>query len=276
MASSFILEPVGFVHNQASIRLRPGRIKQQISEIKLYDEYLPGLEGIEKHAWLTVVFGLDRVEEIHLTEPLALGGRCGIFACRSQYRPNRLGITTCRLLKVEGTLLTLQGLDAADGSPVFDLKCPDTSEQEQQLIHRSVLLQNPRHDIQYDIRNHTPYLLWIKAGQLTGTLTTGLALGVMAALHFMELSRSRGWQNDLFSLSVPADSALTDGVLFVSGITPGSGRFYLQHPSAVFTFKASFASVSYELVTLPADAVPVKEWIEEDAEQYFKIKITGV
>ncbi|MEG2945387.1 MAG: TrmO family methyltransferase [Bacteroidales bacterium] len=275
MASFFILEPVGFVHNQASIRLRPGRIKQQISEIKLYDEYLPGLEGIEKHAWLTVVFGLDRVEEIHLTEPLALGGRCGIFACRSQYRPNRLGITTCRLLKVEGTLLTLQGLDAADGSPVFDLKCPDTSEQEQQLIHRSVLLQNPRHDIQYDIRNHTPYLLWIKAGQLTGTLTTGLALGVMAALHFMELSRSRGWQNDLFSLSVPADSALTDGVLFVSGITPGSGRFY-QHPSAVFTFKASFASVSYELVTLPADAVPVKEWIEEDAEQYFTIKITGV
>jgi tRNA-Thr(GGU) m(6)t(6)A37 methyltransferase TsaA len=46
----------------------------------------------------------------------------GIFAQRSHARPNRLGITTCRILGVSGARLLVQGLDAIDGTPVLDLK----------------------------------------------------------------------------------------------------------------------------------------------------------
>jgi tRNA-Thr(GGU) m(6)t(6)A37 methyltransferase TsaA len=46
----------------------------------------------------------------------------GIFAQRAKRRPNRLGITTCRVLSVEGTRLTVEGLDAMEGTPVIDLK----------------------------------------------------------------------------------------------------------------------------------------------------------
>jgi tRNA-Thr(GGU) m(6)t(6)A37 methyltransferase TsaA len=46
----------------------------------------------------------------------------GIFAQRGKNRPNRLGITTCRLLAVEGLSLHVKGLDAIDGSPVLDIK----------------------------------------------------------------------------------------------------------------------------------------------------------
>ena len=48
--------------------------------------------------------------------------RVGIFAQRGKDRPNRLGLCVCPLLKVEGTTLTVRGLDAIDGTPVVDIK----------------------------------------------------------------------------------------------------------------------------------------------------------
>ena len=46
----------------------------------------------------------------------------GIFAQRGKNRPNRIGSTICRLLRVEGRTLTVVELDAIDGTPVLDLK----------------------------------------------------------------------------------------------------------------------------------------------------------
>jgi tRNA-Thr(GGU) m(6)t(6)A37 methyltransferase TsaA len=46
----------------------------------------------------------------------------GIFAQRGKNRPNRLGITTCRLLGVDGLRIDVAGLDAVDGTPVLDIK----------------------------------------------------------------------------------------------------------------------------------------------------------
>ena len=46
----------------------------------------------------------------------------GVFAQRGTTRPNRLGVSICRLERVEGRTLTVLGLDALDGSPVLDVK----------------------------------------------------------------------------------------------------------------------------------------------------------
>ena len=46
----------------------------------------------------------------------------GIFAQRPKNRPNRIGLATCELLGVEGTVVRLRGLDAIDGTPVLDIK----------------------------------------------------------------------------------------------------------------------------------------------------------
>jgi tRNA (Thr-GGU) A37 N-methylase len=48
--------------------------------------------------------------------------RMGILAQRGSPRPNRIGVTTCRLLGVDGMRLRVRGLDAVDGSPVLDVK----------------------------------------------------------------------------------------------------------------------------------------------------------
>lgn len=46
----------------------------------------------------------------------------GIFAQRAKDRPNRIGVTVCRVVAVEGTVLRVSGLDAIDGTPVLDIK----------------------------------------------------------------------------------------------------------------------------------------------------------
>jgi tRNA-Thr(GGU) m(6)t(6)A37 methyltransferase TsaA len=46
----------------------------------------------------------------------------GIFAQRAKNRPNRLGLTVCKILEVKGLTVCVEGLDAIDGTPVLDLK----------------------------------------------------------------------------------------------------------------------------------------------------------
>ena len=53
--------------------------------------------------------------------------KIGIFAQRGKERPNRIGATLCKIIKLDGTQLHVSGLDAIDGSPVLDLKPVMTS-----------------------------------------------------------------------------------------------------------------------------------------------------
>ena len=46
----------------------------------------------------------------------------GIFAQRGKNRPNRLGLCTCKIVRVDGLAVEVEGLDAIDGTPVVDLK----------------------------------------------------------------------------------------------------------------------------------------------------------
>ncbi len=86
------------------------------------------LAGLEAFSHVEVVFLFDRVDEskIHLGSRHPRGNtawpRVGIFAQRAKARPNRIGITTCELLAIEGLRLRLRGLDAIDGTPVLDIK----------------------------------------------------------------------------------------------------------------------------------------------------------
>jgi tRNA (adenine37-N6)-methyltransferase len=86
------------------------------------------LAGLEDFSHVEVVFCFDRVaeEKIETAARHPRGRRdwpkVGIFAQRGKNRPNRIGVTVCALLRVEGTRLRLRGLDAIDGTPVLDIK----------------------------------------------------------------------------------------------------------------------------------------------------------
>jgi tRNA (adenine37-N6)-methyltransferase len=84
--------------------------------------------GLDEFSHLDVVFVFDRVAEddVHLGARRPRGREdwpaVGIFAQRAKARPNRIGVSTCRLLAVDGLTLRVRGLDAIDGSPVLDVK----------------------------------------------------------------------------------------------------------------------------------------------------------
>jgi tRNA (adenine37-N6)-methyltransferase len=86
------------------------------------------LTGLEEFSHIEVVFVFDRVDpgRIHLGTRRPRGNpswpEVGIFAQRAKDRPNRLGLSTCELLGVEGGSLRVRGLDAVDGTPVLDIK----------------------------------------------------------------------------------------------------------------------------------------------------------
>jgi len=86
------------------------------------------LTGLDSFSHIEVIFLFDRVPEKAI-ENIARHPRertdwpkVGIFAQRAKSRPNRLGHSCCRLLKVKSLTLTVQGLDAFDGTPVLDIK----------------------------------------------------------------------------------------------------------------------------------------------------------
>ena len=84
--------------------------------------------GLDAFSHLEVVFVFDRADPA-ATERAARHPRgreqwpkVGIFAQRGKDRPNHLGLSRCRLLRVDGLDLHVEGLDAIDGTPVLDLK----------------------------------------------------------------------------------------------------------------------------------------------------------
>jgi tRNA-Thr(GGU) m(6)t(6)A37 methyltransferase TsaA len=89
-------------------------------------EYAQALLGIKEGSQLYVLFGFDRAPE---KSPLSQHPRGeattperGVFALRSPHRPNPLGLTLVKVTQVEDTALVVAGLDAWDGSPLYDLK----------------------------------------------------------------------------------------------------------------------------------------------------------
>lgn len=90
---------------------------------------LRGIEGYS-HLWIIWQFSQAvRQEWSPTVRPPRLGGntRMGVFATRSPFRPNNLGLSCVRLLSVEqtendGTVLRVAGADLMDGTPIFDIK----------------------------------------------------------------------------------------------------------------------------------------------------------
>jgi tRNA (adenine37-N6)-methyltransferase len=84
--------------------------------------------GLTDFSHLEVVFLFDRIDP-EKVNPAARHPRCdarypkvGIFAARGPNRPNRIGVSRCRLLAVDGRDLHVADLDALDGTPVLDIK----------------------------------------------------------------------------------------------------------------------------------------------------------
>jgi tRNA-Thr(GGU) m(6)t(6)A37 methyltransferase TsaA len=89
---------------------------------------IDALAGLETFSHAEIVYVFDRVTDAEIvTGARHPRGRkdwplTGIFAQRGKNRPNRIGVSVCRIVAVDGLRLEVEGLDAIDGTPVLDIK----------------------------------------------------------------------------------------------------------------------------------------------------------
>jgi len=132
---SYTFTPIGVIHScftqKFGIPRQPGLAPDAIGELRLLPPYnspeaVAGLEGVS-HLWIEFVFHEGYSGWKPRVKMPRLGGNktLGVFATRSPNRPNNLGLSVVRLLKVElvpQVVLTLGGVDMLDGTPVLDIK----------------------------------------------------------------------------------------------------------------------------------------------------------
>jgi tRNA-Thr(GGU) m(6)t(6)A37 methyltransferase TsaA len=127
--NAILMTPIGWVRSA-----RDEAIDDDWDKVETGIELDPGqlapdaARGLDAFSHILVTFVFDRVAEDEIERGARHPRGCsdwpmvGILAQRAKNRPNRIGVTVCRLLSVNGLTLNVQGLDAIDGTPVLDIK----------------------------------------------------------------------------------------------------------------------------------------------------------
>lgn len=156
------LSPIGFLATPFSDRFGIPRQPQlaphargQLRLLPPYDrqEAVRGLDAFS-HVWLTFIFHRTAGQWSPTVRPPRLGGnvRVGVFASRSPFRPNSLGLSLVELLAIDcsdGVLLTFGGVDLLDGTPVLDIK-PYLPFVESQPAARGGFVDGPPRQLAVD------------------------------------------------------------------------------------------------------------------------------
>ncbi len=133
-----VIKPIAFIKSdfkeKFGIPRQSGRAPSLLSKIVFEPEYrdsnaLRGIEGFS-HLWIIFDFSLSHKNGWSPTvRPPRLGGNehVGVFASRSPFRPNNLGLSSVKLVEIEktkefGDVLVVAGADLLDGTPVYDIK----------------------------------------------------------------------------------------------------------------------------------------------------------
>ena len=133
------IKPIAYYRSQLPTKFgvprQSGLVPELVGRILFEPEYanadaLRGIEGFD-YLWLIWEFSLNGKKEGEwspLVRPPLLGGNeyVGVFATRSPFRPNALGLSSVRLLGIEegsdGLVLVVAGADLVDGTPIYDIK----------------------------------------------------------------------------------------------------------------------------------------------------------
>jgi len=108
-----------------------GRVDKEGKSVKLriHEKYRDALKGLDGFSHAIVLYWFDRNDTPAKRSILQVHPRgnkenplTGVFACRSPARPNLIAVSRCRILGIEGGVLSVDKIDALDNSPILDIK----------------------------------------------------------------------------------------------------------------------------------------------------------
>ena len=102
---------------------------EEEAEVRIFPEFCDALKGVDGFSHVIILYWIhlrdnEKERSVLQVVPRARADnvKVGVFACRSPARPNPIGLCVVKLMRVEGCVLTVKGLDAFAGSPIIDVK----------------------------------------------------------------------------------------------------------------------------------------------------------
>jgi tRNA-Thr(GGU) m(6)t(6)A37 methyltransferase TsaA len=122
-----VIEPIGIIHTPYATKeecpIQPLYSSEAVGRAEVFENYEAGLKDIETFSHIYLLYQFDRADRIELVRATFLDDEPhGIYASRHPCRPNGIGLSVVRLLRREGNMLIVQGVDMLDKSPLLDIK----------------------------------------------------------------------------------------------------------------------------------------------------------
>ncbi len=119
--------PIGVIHSPftdlVSMPIQPTSAASGPGSIEIYAPFVEGLKDLDGFSHLILLYHLHKVRETTLTvTPFLDSAPHGIFATRAPARPNPIGLSVVRLVRIAGPILYVADLDVLNGTPLLDLK----------------------------------------------------------------------------------------------------------------------------------------------------------
>jgi len=123
----YTFKPIGIIRSShfesCQTPIQPVFAKGIHGTVEVFSEYADGLMDIEKFSHIYLFYYFNRAKETKLkVKPYLEDELHGIFATRSPHRPNKIGISVVKLLKIEKNILFVEDVDILDGTPLLDIK----------------------------------------------------------------------------------------------------------------------------------------------------------
>ncbi len=218
---------IGKVENDYDSLTDHFEMREKESCILIYDKFIEGLYGTNESKHIQILFGFQRSGPYGLKCLTDCGEIKGVFATCIPMRPSSINMATVELLGLERNILRVRGLNAVNGSPVYDIKpfvpvLDAATVEEERMEH---LKKNPRRDFIQAICANDKLRCLVKTAEIHGHFCPGSALGVMASLcglrqMGLESISSDGLENLMAVVEINA--CFADGVQAVSGCTLGN------------------------------------------------------
>lgn len=121
-----IMQPIGVIHSpfteKGQTPIQASR-SQAIGTVEIEPKFLEGLQDLEGFSHIFILYAFHYSSGYSLrVKPFLDNTERGLFATRYPYRPNPIGISVVRLLFKNENILTIEGVDVLDNTPLLDIK----------------------------------------------------------------------------------------------------------------------------------------------------------
>ena len=138
--SEVVYKPIGVVHSPfkmpQDVPIQSVAAEGVIGYVEVAQKYVEGLKDVDGFSHLILIYHCHLAQEYSLLVRPFLDERLhGVFSTRAPSRPNPIGVSVVRLIKIEKNILHIQDVDIIDGTPLLDIK-PFVPEFDQRKAER--------------------------------------------------------------------------------------------------------------------------------------------